>query len=97
MKKLYYCNATCDNERLYSYGLNVVKFITLGYGSLMVWVYRYPSMTTAQHLRKYAKWLEEQGEKDKSALLTACLDTAVKKKERYAQGYLTNCEITVEC
>ena len=97
MKKLYYCNATCDNERLYSYGLNVVKFITLGYGSLMVWVYRYPSMTTAQHLRKYAKWLADNGEKVKSALLTACLNEGVKKGQRHIQGYVVNTEIIVEC
>ena len=97
MKKLYFCNATCDNEKLYSYGVNLVKFITLGYGSLMVTVWRYPTMTSQQHLRKYAKWLAENGENVKSALLTACLNEGVKQGQRYIQGYVINTEIIVEC
>ena len=95
MKRLYYCNATCDRARLDSYGLNLVKFRTFN-GGIAVHVYRYPSMTSAQHLRKYAQWLAEVGESIKSSLLTACLDAGVKNKVRHLEGTVIDGEIEVE-
>ena len=97
MKKLYSCNATCDNNQMYSYNTKLVEFITMPYGSICVSVWRYPSMTSQQHLRKYAQWLAEKGETQKSALLTACLNESVKQKKREIMGYLVECEIKVEC
>ena len=97
MKKLYYCNATCDKNKMYSYATKLVEFIEMPYGSIFVSVNRYPTMTSQQHLRKYAQWLDEMGEREKSALLTACLNAGVQQKKRQIQGYLTDCEMMVEC
>jgi hypothetical protein len=84
MTQLYYCNAKCDEQTLVSYHTLLIKFYfdpdtnsTECYGN------RFPSSTSAQHLRKYVHWLEENGYYENAILLNYALNTAIAKHIRY--------------
>jgi hypothetical protein len=89
MTQLYYCNATCDENQLISYATPLVElFTSRDTNMLHVGLYRFPSSTSAQHLRKYVKWLREHNENAKATLLAYALDTAVAKHIRHCEAWL---------
>lgn len=85
LKKLYSCKAYASVDGMISYSTPLVSFETYNNG-FEVRVYRYPSSTSNQHLRKYVQWLREQGHEDRAVTLRACLDYSIAHKEKYVQA-----------
>lgn len=61
MKRLYNCSAWYDKSTLLSYNTKIIEFNDNGTAELHV----YRSITTYQHIRKYANRLFEIGEPKK--------------------------------
>lgn len=85
-KRLYYCSATiqfCDNQIvLCSYATPVV---IIDRKRNFIAIYRYNTATTAQHLRKFQKWLYNNMPFEVYQRYRDLLDLAVKKyKKRFA-------------
>lgn len=81
MTQLYYCNARIsDGLTLYSYSTPVVGFDFNTNHSIITCTVRRASMTTMQHIRKYANWLQENGYKFFSECLTATYRESVSLK-----------------
>lgn len=64
MKRLYHCNAKYDIDTLVSYDTTIIEFIE-EYCYLNV----YRSITTYQHIRKYADRLYEIGQPRKAHIV----------------------------
>lgn len=94
-ENLYSCNARCNAEELVSYRTPLVRIEKVG-DVYRAGVYRYPTNTSAQHLRKYVKWLKEKGYKSQAYAVECALDFGVKNKLRYVVGYFNCVDGTVE-
>lgn len=90
MKKLYNCNARCDENTLQSY--NTTIFTTSFAGSLHANIY--PSKTTLMHIRRYIEWLEEnkylRQAKIIRALYNCYLSTHRTQLKYYATGSIVD-------
>ena len=85
--RLYHCTAWIKEEDnriiLESYGTDVAQIRKESDGHIIK-IYRYPSATTAQHLRKFQKWLSDNVEFEIYCDYKFLLDKAVKYKKRLA-------------
>lgn len=81
MKRLYHCTAEIDKSGVISYSTKVVDIQEFNQFTDML-IYRYPSNTTAQHLRKAVRWFAEHNEQRLSVMLKMGLDYGVKHKVR---------------
>ena len=90
MKKLYNCNARCDENTLISY--NTVIFEERWAGSIYANIY--PSKTTLMHIRKYIQWLKEQKQVAKAKIIQALyncyLSTHKTQLKYYTTGYIVD-------
>ena len=84
-KPLYYCNA-----EIQEYGAQTVLFsyvtpvVIIDRKRNFIAIYRYNSATTAQHLRKFQKWLYNNAQFEVYHRYRDLLDLAVKYKKRFA-------------
>lgn len=90
--RLYKCTAWIKQQDnriiLQSYNTIVAQIIKESDGHTIS-IYRYPSATTAQHLRKFQKWLYNNFDFEIYCNYKFLLNTAVKNKKRLAV-YTTN-------
>jgi hypothetical protein len=97
MTKLYTCTAQCDENTLISYNTKLVN-INRNEDRVEINIYRYPSATSAQHLRKYTNWLREHNEGLVADVYNLALNDMVANHKRFATAtfdYHTG-EISVE-
>lgn len=72
MKKLYFCQATVDEFGLVSY-----KTRTVSISGNSVALHMYHTNTTMSHVRKYARYLKEQGQESMSNIVLALYHLAI--------------------
>ena len=65
MKRLYFCSATVDEFGLVSYNTRTVS------------LHMIHTNTTMSHVRKYARYLKEQGQEDMSNIVLALYHLAI--------------------
>lgn len=66
MKKLYNCNATCDERSLVSYKTRIV-WRDNACGFVGLWYY--PSVTSKYHIRKYIQYLREHKQDEYASIV----------------------------
>lgn len=85
--RLYNCTAWIKENGnriiLQSYSTKVAQIVKEGDGHIIS-IYRYPSTTTAQHLRKFQKWLYDNIDFEIYCNYKFLLDVAAKYKKRLA-------------
>lgn len=72
-----------DRIILISYNTIVAQIVKEN-NKCIISIYRYPSATTAQHLRKFQKWLHDNVDFNIYCEYKFLLDVAVKNKKRLA-------------
>ena len=85
--QLYHCTAWIkenDDKIVLQSHNTIVAQIVKEENSHIISIYRYPSNTTAQHLRKFQKWIHDNVDFEIYCDYKFLLDTAVKYKKRLA-------------
>lgn len=81
LKKLYSCNAKCDERTLISYNTRIF-WMNSRHSYAMLWSYQ--SNTSKYHIRRYVNWLEKRGHKEYADVVRLLYNSCRDNKQNVA-------------